>query len=230
MSLSCVIVSCQKSDYHRKITEQAIKSAGVPCIVVETNPNSKPYDDCLTLFWTLEFNYNKCLNFGLKHTSTKYVALCNNDLIFTPGWQKITDVMDYFGLMSASPYSQYNPHPQPYKVSNMIHYGYRIGHEMLGWCIVINKELLTIIGKLDETHKFWCSDNVYADQLEKADIKHALVCNSVVNHIGGGSKTINALRNNSAQKYFEYTLKEYEAYAKRKGISFTNSQFIPKEV
>jgi len=229
-NISCVIVSCQKTAYHRQITEQAIKSSGVECIVVETNPEAKPYKDCLTLFWVHEFNYNKCLNFGLMHTNTEYVALCNNDLIFTPGWDKITEVMNYFDLLSASPYSIYNPHPQPYRPSNEIHYGYQIGHEMLGWCIVINREILQTIKKLDETHKFWCSDNIYADQLQANGIKHALVCNSIVNHIGGGSKTINALRNNSAQKYYDYTINEYNKYVEGKGSNKANTETIPEKL
>jgi GT2 family glycosyltransferase len=228
-NISAVIVSCQKSNYHRVITEQAIKSSGVECIVIETNPQAKPYD-CQTLFWTKEFNYNKCLNWGIEHTNTEYIALCNNDLVFEKGWEKITDVMGHFELLSASPYSKYNPHPQPYKQGNEIHYGYQIGWEMLGWCIVINRELLQTIKKLDETYKFWCSDNAYADQLKANGIKHAVVCNSIVNHIGGGSKTLNSLRNNSAQKYFDLTINEYNRYAEKQRNIKANTYNIPEEL
>jgi hypothetical protein len=229
-NISCVIVSCQKTNYHRQITEQAIKSAGVPCIVVETNPNALPYKEALTLFYTKEFNYNKCLNFGLMHTNTEYIALCNNDLVFEKGWENITNVMDHFDLLSACPYSVYNPHPQPYKVGNYIHYGYRIGWEMLGWCIVINRDILQTIKKLDETYKFWCSDNAYADQLQLNGIKHAVVCNSIVNHIGGGSKTLNSLRNNSASKYLDYTINEYNRYAEAKSNIGANTADIPEKL
>lgn len=228
-NISCVIVSAQKTAYHRQITEQAIISSGVECIIVETVSNAVPYK-CNTIYWTKEFNYNACLNYGLEHTNTEYIALCNNDLVFESGWERITDVMEYFELLSACPYSKYNPHPQPYRIANEIHYGYQIGHEMLGWCIVINREILQYIKKLDTSYKFWCSDNAYADQLIKADIKHALVCNSVVNHIGGGSKTINSLRNNSSQKYFDYTVNEYNKYAQRKAGIKANTQNIPEKL
>lgn len=230
MSISCVIISNQISNYHRQITEQAIKTSECDCIIVETNPNAPKYKDGLTLFWTREFNYNKCLNFGLMHTNTEYVALCNNDLVFEKGWQDITRVMEYFNLLSASPFSKYNPHQHPYKVSNEIHYGYRIGWEMLGWCIVVNREILQTIKKLPEDYKFWCSDNAYADVLQKNDIKHAVVCNSIVNHIGGGSKTINALHNKSAKKYLEYTTGEYNKYVEAKRIIEANTENIPEKL
>lgn len=228
-NISCVIVSCQKTNYHRVITEQAIRSSGVECIVVETMPEAKPYNTpkTQTLFWTREFNYNACLNFGLMHTNTEYIALCNNDLEFKPGWEKITDVMSYFNLLSACPFSELNAIPNPYRKGNTLHYGYDIGHEMLGWCIVINREILQHIKKLDETYKFWCSDNIYADQLKQADIKHALICNSIVNHIGKGSKTLNTL---PSQKYFEYTVNEHAKYAKNKGSIKVNTENIPEKL
>jgi hypothetical protein len=224
-NISCIIVSCQKSFYHRQITEQAIISSGVECIVVETIPTAQPYK-CETLFWTREFNYNACLNFGIEHTNTEYVALCNNDLVFQKGWEKITDVMNYFELLSASPLSEYSTHRHAYKKCNNIYYGYQIGHELLGWCIVINREILQQIKKLDETYKFWCSDNAYADQLQKANIKHALVCNSIVNHIGGGSKTVNTM---AKPKYYEMTIREYEKYASNKEGTKSNSENIPEK-
>lgn len=225
--LSCVIISNQISPYHRQITEQAITSSGVECIVVETNPLAPPYKNALTVFWTKEFNYNACLNFGLMHTNSEYIALCNNDLHFKEGWQKITDVMSYFDLLSASPFSEYSQDKHPYKKCDKIFYGYRIGWEMLGWCIVINREILQTIKKLDESYKFWCSDNAYADQLISNNIKHALVCNCVVNHIGGGSKTLKEVVKHSAQKYNELTVNEYAKYAKAKGDIKINSENIP---
>lgn len=225
-NISAIIVSCQKSFYHRQITEQAIRSSECECIIVETYPGTKPYN-CETLFWTKEFNYNACLNFGLEQTNTEYIALCNNDIVFQKDWQKITDVMNYFELLSASPFSEYSQHRHPYNKGNCIHYGYQIGHELLGWCIVIKRDILQQIKKLDETYSFWCSDNAYADQLIKNDIKHALVCNSIVNHIGGGSKTINQM---PKPKYYEMTIKEYEKYAQRKGDNSINTENIPEKL
>jgi hypothetical protein len=215
MNLSCIIVACSKSGYHREITKQAIVSSGVDCIVVETFPNAPPHPKAKeTLFWTKQFNYNACLNFGIEHTNTEYIALCNNDVIFKQGWQKITEIMKANNLLSASPFSEYSQHKHGYLRGNTINYGYWIGHELLGWCIVIHKDIFQIIGKLDESQRFWCSDNAYADQLIANNIQHALICSCVVNHIRGGSKTLNTL---SRQQYKELTTDEYNKYSQKEG-------------
>lgn len=210
-NISAVIIACSKSQYHIDITKEAIRSSGCDCIVVETHHNAAPYKDAkLTLFWGKEFNYNACLNFGIMHTNTDYIALCNNDLVFEKDWQKITDRMEARSIYSASPFSKNKcGHRNAYTNDGSIHYGYQIGCEMLGWCIVVNKELFSIIGKLDESRSFWCSDNVYADQLQAHGLKHMLDCGSVVNHIGMGSKTLNTM---PRATYNRLTIEEYKHY------------------
>jgi hypothetical protein len=214
MSISCVIIACSKSQYHRSITERAIESSGVDCIVVETC-NKRAYEKATqTLFWNKEFNYNACLNYGIEYTNTEYIALCNNDLIFDPGWTRIENIMKENNILSASPFSLYSTHRHGYKVCDKMYKGYWIGHELLGWCIVVHKSIFEKIGKLDETYKFWCSDNAYADQIESKGIEHYLICNCIVNHIGGGSKTIKTV---NQQLGYNLTTKEYLRYAKVKG-------------
>jgi glycosyltransferase involved in cell wall biosynthesis len=210
MNISCIIVAASKSAYHRQITNNAISSSGVDCIVVETF--SKQSYGVKTLFWNTEFNYNACLNYGILNTDSEYIALCNNDLVFTPGWDCITRTMKENEVLSASPFSIYSTHRHGYKPDGSVHFGYWIGHELLGWCIVIHRDLLSIIGKLDESSRFWCSDNLYADQIQRNGIKHLLDCGSIVNHIGGGSKTLNTL---PRQVYYRYTVEEYNRYAKK---------------
>lgn len=220
-NISAVIVACSKSQYHIDITRQAIVSSGVDCIVVETHPNAQPYKEAkLNLFWGKEFNYNACLNFGILHTTTEYIALCNNDLVFQKGWTGITERMEQYKVMSASPFSHYSQHRHGYSANGSIHYGYWIGHELLGWCIVVHRDLLNIVGKLDESQKFWCSDDVYADQLKQAGLKHMLDCGSVVDHIGGGSKTLKTMPSNIRH---EYTSKEYNRYQYVKANKRVNS-------
>lgn len=218
MNISCVIVACSKSDYHKQITKQAILSSGVDCILVETHPNSQPYKEAkVNLFWPKEFNYNACLNFGILHSNTEYIALCNNDVVFKQGWQSITEHMKENKVISASPFSNYSQHRHGYKPDGKIHFGYWVGHELLGWCIVIHRDLIGIIGKLNESQKFWCSDDVYAEQLRLYKVKHMLDCGSIVDHIGGGSKTLNTI---PKDQYRDYTTNEYNRfqYAKANGL------------
>lgn len=208
--ISCVIVACSKSQYHIDITKEAIRTSGVDCILVETHLNSQPYKEAkVNLFWPKEFNYNACLNFGITHTTTEYIALCNNDVVFKQGWDLITERMNSNKVLSASPFSHYSQYRHGYTPDGSIHYGYWIGHELLGWCIVVHRDLFGIIGKLDESRKFWCSDDVYSDQLKEHGIKHILDCGSVVDHIGGGSKTLNTVQSHT---YRDLTTNEYNRY------------------
>lgn len=212
--ISCVLVACSKSDYHIRITKEAIRTSEVDCIIVETHPHAQPYKEAkVNLFWPKEFNYNACLNFGIIHTNTEYIALCNNDLVFQKNWQKITERMKANNILSASPFSHYSQHRHGYIANGTIHYGYWVGHELLGWCLVVHKDIFQTIGKLDESCKFWCSDDAYADQLKQFGIKHILDCGSVVDHIGGGSKTLNTMPCNLR---YQYTVSEYNKYQNAK--------------
>ena len=53
----------------------------------------------------------------------------------------------------------------------------------MGWCIVANREVFPKIGFLDEMFDFYYADNDYAMTLKYNNVKHALVCNSHVNHL-----------------------------------------------
>lgn len=214
--ISCVIVACSKSSYHTEITKQAIISSGVDCIIIETFSKINLYKEAKkTLFWHKEFNYNACLNLGIMHTDTEYIALCNNDIVFTKDWTGITDTMIKENVVSASPYSMYNQCRNGYTNDGTVHFGYQAGHEMCGWCIVIHNSIFKLIGKLDESQKFWCSDDAYADQLKAYGLKHMLDCGHVVNHIGGGSRTLNTL---NRAKYVDFTINEYNRYQYAKTI------------
>ena len=58
---------------------------------------------------------------------------------------------------------------------------------LTGWCIFIRREIFDTIGFLDEQFEFWYADRDYGLTLLKFNIQHALVPNSIVNHIGNQS-------------------------------------------
>jgi hypothetical protein len=85
--------------------------------------------------------------------------------------------------LSASALS--NDHRQRlFKRGFVAYEGYEIGMQLTGWCIFTSKELWPVIGQLNEKHRFWFSDNVYAEQLKAKNIKHALICSIRVDHLG----------------------------------------------
>jgi GT2 family glycosyltransferase len=206
--LEAIIISFAKDDKFRAVTQQAIDSLltsqrNVKCIatVIESNKDCKPYDNANTIYPDTPFGYNHYLNIGIKQSKAKYVALCNNDLLFTPGWaDNITRGMELFEVQSASPLCPLFHGPKsihgfngadPLFQSNKMLLGYRVARHVAGWCIVAKREMLGQIGYLDEDFKFWYADNSYAAQIASKGIKHALVLNSVVHHLHGGSNTLN---------------------------------------
>ena len=68
--------------------------------------------------------------------------------------------------------------------------GYEIGKHVLGWCIIVDRIVMDKIGGFDTPVSFWFSDDVYAEQIKAAGIKHALVGTSRVRHL-----TSKSLRN-----------------------------------
>lgn len=194
--IDIIILSNAKTKELRELTERTINS----CIesdnqdfrffIMEQNPEVE-YRVGITANPTQPFNYNAYMNIGIEHTGSPYVCLCNNDLIFSKDWAtNIIEAMKRFELLSASPIC-----PKAYKnkveINSGVYFGYRNSWEMSGWCIMIDRRLFEIIGKLDETFPFWFADNSYSEQLKRFGIRHGLVTNSVVEHIG--SQTLETL-------------------------------------
>ena len=186
MTYDLIIISQSKGDLI-KVTQNCIDSArkdnaDLNIIVVETGDHY-PYEVDSIVPYTGEFNYNRALNLGLRFAKSDYQVLCNNDIVFYPGWSKIGDIMKVNEYLSASALS--NDQRQGICKRGYVSYeGYIVGFHLTGWCIFTAKELWDKIGKLNEKHRFWFSDNIYADQLMRAGIKHALICSIRVDHLG----------------------------------------------
>ena len=152
------------------------------------------YDGCTVVVPGVPFNYNLFLQYGIAQGEAEWVALCNNDLLFDPEWMKeIKNTYDEFQIRGYEKCSSFSPwcplvHPNRFKVKTNVHFGFRTGYELAGWCIVVRRDLLAKIN-LDTRVDFWFSDNIYADELMRLEEEHCLVTNAVVTHLG--SKTLN---------------------------------------
>lgn len=196
MKVDIVILSNAKDAELKSITQQAIdtciaseKEVEFNIIVIEQT--NAEYTGATVHYDISEFNYNRFMNKGIALGNSPYVCICNNDLIFKPGWcSALIEAMQKHNLLSACPIC---PNVQPSRMSlkEEVYFGYRNSHEVSGWCIMMNRDIFKIIGKLDEEFKFWFADNVYSEQLKKHGINHACVSRSVVKHLG--SKTLNTL-------------------------------------
>jgi GT2 family glycosyltransferase len=141
------------------------------------------------------FCYNHALNMGISKTTNNWVVMANNDLIFKPGWMHEIIIARNLrkDIESFSPWNDmWDWHSRYY--GNMypaIIEGYRIGVELAGWCIVARRRIFEKV-KLSERVNFWYSDNVYADDLMRHGIKHALVTSSKVDHIVSQTHIVSA--------------------------------------
>lgn len=202
MDISIIIISSAKNKELYKMTQNTIDLAfnasdlKKEIIVVESENVKYNNIDIQLSSNNMSLNYNKFLNMGINVSNGEYIALCNNDLLFYENWDvDIINRMKKFDILSASPY---NSNKIYFEDDNII-YGYKIGSILCGWCIVVNKNVFNIIGKINEGVEFWYSDNLYAKQLEIGKIKHALIKNSCVKHLH--SQTLRTLNYSDKKKY-----------------------------
>ena len=193
MKYDLIIVSASKDASLRKMTQDAIDScladgADVNVILVETFQDTKYRGVNTYIFFNGEFNYNHCLNLGLKHRKGDVQILANNDIVFMPGWSSIGYTMEYVDkdhgkdrYLSASALSNH-PRQRLFQRGDYAYEGYDICLYVTGWCLFVSSKVWDIIGPLDETYRFWYSDDAYVAQLKRKGIKHYLICNVVVNH------------------------------------------------
>lgn len=206
-----IILSWAKNDYLHETTKTGIDSLlnsdpGVifHIYVVETNRDIN-YDEynklemdhtVTTCRKELPFNYFKYSNSAMVLGNSEYLCICNNDLTYEKNWAtNIINVMEHDPtIMSASPWCPQTQGDNKQFQDNT-YLGYRVRVELAGWCIFQQRKLYDIIGIMNEDTDFWYGDDIYADELRMRDIKHGLVCNSVVNHHDGnlGKTATNAL-------------------------------------
>jgi GT2 family glycosyltransferase len=194
--IDIIILSSGQNNGLRTITENCIDSLMLSesphqisfnILVIESQKDLMPfqYPNATTIYPEEDFSCNKYLNIGIEASSSKYVCLCNNDLIFHPRWA--TELLRAFDknpdLSSASPVCSLHHPGIGYKLNSGLYTGYRSNYELAGWCKFLKRDAFRIIGKLDENYKFWCADNDYGNSLNVLRLRHALVSSSVVDHL-----------------------------------------------
>jgi GT2 family glycosyltransferase len=199
VKIDIIILSYAKTDELRQTTLNCVESLAssedpreivFETLVIESNKQMQPYQypGTKTIYPDTGFGYNKYLNIGIGITNNQYVCLCNNDLIFHPGWASeiLKTFKAYPRIESANPYSELFEYDA--KIRNGENVILRdknldTGGILQGWCIFVKRSLFEKIGLLDEQFTFWYADNDYDMTLRKHGIKHALVKSSLVTHL-----------------------------------------------
>ena len=227
-----VIISWAKDEDLLQVTKDGLNSLfdseqeiAFHAYVVESNKEIN-YDEynsnqsihtIKTIHTDLPFGYHRYLNLGRREGDSPYVVLCNSDLTYEKGWaMEIIRAMDFDSkYLSASPWCPQTQGPNS-ELVDQIFEGYRVRGELAGWCIFQQRSIYDRINELDEQFEFWYCDNDYSIQIEKAGIKHCLVCNSVVNHHDGNlGKTGKSLSN---EDQYKITNGQIDVFSKKYGI------------
>ena len=208
MFYDLIIVARSSSEKLIQMTRNCINGAMADnTIVVETSGNIVDYC-CKVVPYDEPFNYNRALNMGLLHTKHNNYILANNDVLFYDGWRNIGHYMKQYGFGSASAWYNGSQFPQ----GDYIYEGYNVAVHLTGWCIFTTKDTIQRIGGLSEAVDFWYSDNVYADQLKKAGIRHGIFCNERVDHLA--SQTLNIMPMRIKRQYSLGQLAKYNNLCK----------------
>lgn len=199
--IDIIILSFAKSDKHRQLTINCIDSLKKSAhsnkfniIVVETNLVVN-YDalGVKTVYFEEPFNYNGHTNKAVMLSDNELIGVFNNDVIFDVDW--FSEILKHYkkDIYSCSPISLTSASQREFVGRKEPIDGYGIARELSGWAIVFTRELWLKIGGISELVNFWCSDDVYAKQLQEHDIKHYLIPTSIVNHVDQGSNTLKTL-------------------------------------
>jgi len=196
MTVDVIMLSLTKFSDESIVTETAIRSLRAceteslkfNIVLYEGNPKVLFDEADRTEHYDFDFNYNRLMNQGIQSTSNDFVIMTNNDVLFINGfWDEMLKGFENFDSLSP------NDPSNLYESDAEFVRGYGIGKELRGYCIAVKRKALQKIGNLDEGVRFWYSDNIYADQLKKAKLSHAISLRSYVYHLNGGSQTVKGL-------------------------------------
>jgi hypothetical protein len=192
-----VIIPSLTTPEHKKMVKDCINSLRQSesqhhfnVILIESSQSIRELGQNQTLKAPVPFNYNKALDSGIKISNSEWVVMANNDLLFEKNWfseilkasQERPDIKSFSSWNNIGGWHQTRM-PQ----CEDIREGYGIGYELCGWILAIRRSDYLKLNIVNDV-AFWCSDNVYSDELQRVGFKHALVKKSVVNHLT--SKTL----------------------------------------
>lgn len=219
--MDVIIISCGKTQTLKQLTQNSVNSClnstgEYNIIVIETCVSAK-YQNCTTYYYQPQgsFNYNRALNYGISQCSGEYIACCNNDLVFDKNWSvNMLNAFNSTDFDSLSPFElvwhkEWTECKAVNKLMNDENYleagefvypGNAVRVFFTGWCYVIKRSAYNKIGKFSELVEFYYSDNIVVEQYKKHDIKHGLVGNSFVKHLG--EKTWRTTLCSSNQRYY----------------------------
>ena len=195
--LSAIILSNAIDDEVYQMNCRAIESlfaseqwgdGELEILLIESNHNSVyMYNERVRVIIPEEkFGFHRFFNIGLSIIHGEFVAFCNNDVVFQPGWWSaiMRIKKQHPKFMCFSPIDRSYP-----MMAEEITTGkeYTIGWEnkrhFAAWCFVWERKVFNTIGYFDETFVFYSADDDELQTLHYYAIPNVLVTKSEVKHL-----------------------------------------------
>ena len=206
---------------HLKMTEETIKS------LVENTPSlgeiiliDDHSDEDFTKIKGVKYFLNKgngvnpAWNYGAELAKYKYIAWVNNDLLFSPNWEKpLIDALND-DVWVVSPYHTEYEVPEDFpegKDRKRNREGVGPGIDFLGSCFLMTKEHWKLIGPIDERLKIWCGDNwIYEMTRREFGKKCEEIKESYVHHLISQTLGIRNAHRKSIQDTLNEDMKNFD--------------------
>ena len=224
MKLSVIILSYAIDEEVYQMNCRAIESLfaseewskGEPeVLLMESNREAKyTYDARVRVSIPEEkFRFHRFFNIGLDNTSGEYVAFCNNDIVFQPGWwsaiQKVKAQHPKF--MCFSPVdSSYPMMAEEIAKGKDYVIGWGNKRHFAAWCFVWERKVFKTIGRFDETFDFYSADDDELQTLHYWAIPNVLVTSSEVKHLSQVVTEKMGTGKYAVKDKEKYPLSEYE--------------------
>lgn len=168
--------------------QSPISKSSLDVLLIESNREAKyTYDSRVRVLVPEEkFGFHRFFNIGLDNTSGEFVAFCNNDIVFTPGWwsaiMKVKEQHPKF--MCFSPVdSSYPMMAEEMARGQEYVIGWENKRHFAAWCFVWERKVFKTIGRFDERYDFYSADGDELLTLRKYAVPNVLVTGSEVKHL-----------------------------------------------
>ncbi len=164
-----------------------------------------------------KFGFHRFFNIGLDNTSGDFVAFCNNDIVFMPGWwSAIMRVKEQHPkFMCFSPVdSSYLMMAEEIAKGKDYTIGWDNKRHFAGWCFVWERKVFKTIGRFDEQYDFYSADDDELMTLRFYAIPNVLVIGSEVKHLSQVVTKKVGISKYAVTDKEKYPLSEYELQRK----------------
>ncbi len=158
-------------------------------LLIESNKQSTyQYDERVRVLIPNEkFNFHRFLNVGTAETKGEFLAFCNNDIVFQPGWwtaiKQVKKANPKFMCFSPLDRSYPMMTEEQMPLTKDYYIGWENKRHFAAWCFVWERKIFDIIGSFDELYDFYSADGDELLTLRKYAIPNVLVTHSEVKHL-----------------------------------------------